>query len=80
MAGLDPSLQGIEAAELPKGAIIGKSKNSFGEESYEICPRPASQKSTSSPSTRCPNRSRRARASIPPACAKKSSRSQATSA
>jgi phosphatidylethanolamine-binding protein (PEBP) family uncharacterized protein len=36
VAGLDPSLEGIEAGKLPKGAITGQ--NSFGKESYSICP------------------------------------------
>jgi phosphatidylethanolamine-binding protein (PEBP) family uncharacterized protein len=36
LAGLDPSLGGIEAARLPSGAIVGK--NSFGNRGYSICP------------------------------------------
>lgn len=36
VAGLDPSLEGIEAAKLPKGAIVGT--NSFGNRGYEVCP------------------------------------------
>jgi phosphatidylethanolamine-binding protein (PEBP) family uncharacterized protein len=36
LAGLDPSLGGIEAARLPSGAILGQ--NSFGERGYSICP------------------------------------------
>jgi phosphatidylethanolamine-binding protein (PEBP) family uncharacterized protein len=35
-AGLDPSLEDIEAGRLPKGAILGT--NSFGKAGYEICP------------------------------------------
>jgi phosphatidylethanolamine-binding protein (PEBP) family uncharacterized protein len=36
VAGIDPSLEGIESGQLPKGAILGK--NSFGKEGYSICP------------------------------------------
>jgi phosphatidylethanolamine-binding protein (PEBP) family uncharacterized protein len=36
VAGLDPALSGIEAAKLPKGAVVGT--NGFGERGYEICP------------------------------------------
>jgi phosphatidylethanolamine-binding protein (PEBP) family uncharacterized protein len=36
VAGLDPSLEGIEAAKLPQGAIVGQ--NSFGKTGYSICP------------------------------------------
>jgi phosphatidylethanolamine-binding protein (PEBP) family uncharacterized protein len=36
VAGLDPGLTGIEAAKLPKGAVVGT--NSFGKRGYEICP------------------------------------------
>jgi phosphatidylethanolamine-binding protein (PEBP) family uncharacterized protein len=36
IAGLDPSLAGIEAGQLPKGAIVGT--NSFAKRGYEICP------------------------------------------
>lgn len=36
VAGLDPSLEGIEAAKLPKGAIVGT--NGFGKRGYSICP------------------------------------------
>lgn len=36
VAGLDPGLTGIEAGELPKGAVVGT--NSFGKRGYEICP------------------------------------------
>jgi phosphatidylethanolamine-binding protein (PEBP) family uncharacterized protein len=36
VAGLDPSLTGIEAGELPKGAILGT--NGFGKRGYSICP------------------------------------------
>ena len=36
VAGLDPSLEGIEAAKLPRGAVSGQ--NSFGKNGYEICP------------------------------------------
>jgi phosphatidylethanolamine-binding protein (PEBP) family uncharacterized protein len=36
VAGLNPSLTGIEAGTLPKGAITGQ--NSFGKAGYSICP------------------------------------------
>jgi phosphatidylethanolamine-binding protein (PEBP) family uncharacterized protein len=36
VAGLDPSLEGIEAGQLPKGAVIGT--NGFGKRGYSICP------------------------------------------
>jgi phosphatidylethanolamine-binding protein (PEBP) family uncharacterized protein len=36
VAGLDPSLEGIKAGKLPKGAVIGT--NGFGRRGYEICP------------------------------------------
>lgn len=36
VAGLDPALAGIEAGQLPKGAIVGT--NSYGKRGYEICP------------------------------------------
>lgn len=36
VAGLDPSLEGIEADKLPAGAITGK--NGFGKNGYSICP------------------------------------------
>jgi phosphatidylethanolamine-binding protein (PEBP) family uncharacterized protein len=36
LAGLDPSLSGIEAGELPRGAIGGT--NGFGDTGYSICP------------------------------------------
>jgi phosphatidylethanolamine-binding protein (PEBP) family uncharacterized protein len=36
LAGLDPGLSGIEAAKLPRGAVVGT--NSFGEVGYSICP------------------------------------------
>ena len=36
VAGLDPSLDGIAAGALPAGAIIGR--NSFGKDSYTLCP------------------------------------------
>jgi phosphatidylethanolamine-binding protein (PEBP) family uncharacterized protein len=36
VAGLDPGLSGIEAGELPKGAILGT--NGFGKRGYSICP------------------------------------------
>ncbi len=36
VAGLDPSLEGIEAGRLPKGAIVGT--NGYGKRGYEICP------------------------------------------
>jgi phosphatidylethanolamine-binding protein (PEBP) family uncharacterized protein len=38
VAGLDPSLSGIEAGRLPSGAIKGT--NSFGTTGYSICPPP----------------------------------------
>jgi phosphatidylethanolamine-binding protein (PEBP) family uncharacterized protein len=36
VAGLDPSLTGIPAGRLPKGAVVGR--NSFGRSGYTICP------------------------------------------
>ena len=36
VAGLNPSLEGLEAGQLPKDAILGR--NSFGKEDYSICP------------------------------------------
>lgn len=36
LSGIDPSLEGIEAAVLPKGAVVGQ--NSFGKTGYSICP------------------------------------------
>jgi len=36
VAGLPPTLQGLEAGELPKGAVQGQ--NSFGKAGYSICP------------------------------------------
>jgi phosphatidylethanolamine-binding protein (PEBP) family uncharacterized protein len=36
VAGLEPSLEGIEAGRLPKGAVVGR--NSFGKVGYSICP------------------------------------------
>jgi len=36
VAGLDPSLDSIEAGELPAGAVEGK--NSFGNRGYSLCP------------------------------------------
>jgi phosphatidylethanolamine-binding protein (PEBP) family uncharacterized protein len=36
VTGLDPGLEGIEAGQLPKGAVVGN--NSFGEVLYSICP------------------------------------------
>lgn len=36
VAGLAPGLTGIEAGELPKGAIVGT--NGFGKRGYSICP------------------------------------------
>lgn len=36
LAGLDPGLTGIEAGQLPKGAITGT--NGFGKRGYSICP------------------------------------------
>jgi phosphatidylethanolamine-binding protein (PEBP) family uncharacterized protein len=40
VAGIDPSLEGIEAGRLPKGAVLGT--NSFGQVGYSICPPPGS--------------------------------------
>jgi len=40
VAGLDPSLEGLEAARLPKGAVVGE--NSFGKNAYSICPQAGS--------------------------------------
>lgn len=36
VAGLDPSLEGLESGRLPKGAVVGK--NSFGHDGYSVCP------------------------------------------
>jgi phosphatidylethanolamine-binding protein (PEBP) family uncharacterized protein len=36
VAGLDPGLEGIEAGQLPKGAVVGT--NGFGKRGYSICP------------------------------------------
>ncbi len=36
VAGLEPSLEGIQSGKLPKGATVGR--NGFGHDSYEICP------------------------------------------
>lgn len=36
VAGIDPSLAGLEAGQLPGGAVMGK--NSFGQNGYSICP------------------------------------------
>jgi phosphatidylethanolamine-binding protein (PEBP) family uncharacterized protein len=36
VAGLEPSLEGLAAGEVPKGAILGK--NGFGKEAYSLCP------------------------------------------
>jgi phosphatidylethanolamine-binding protein (PEBP) family uncharacterized protein len=36
LAGLDPSRTGIEAGELPKGAVVGI--NGFGRAGYSLCP------------------------------------------
>jgi phosphatidylethanolamine-binding protein (PEBP) family uncharacterized protein len=36
VAGLDPGLEGLEAGQLPKGAVVGT--NSFGKRGYSICP------------------------------------------
>lgn len=36
VAGLDPGLTGIDAGELPKGAVVGT--NGFGKRGYSICP------------------------------------------
>lgn len=36
VAGLDPSLEGIQAGQLPKGAVVGT--NGFGKRGYSICP------------------------------------------
>ena len=36
LSGIDPSLEGIEAGVLPRGAVTGK--NSFGKTGYSICP------------------------------------------
>ncbi len=41
VAGLEPSLTGIEAGRLPKGAVVGT--NSFGKRGYSICPRSGSE-------------------------------------
>lgn len=36
VAGLEPTLTGLDSGKLPKGAIVGK--NSFGKTGYSICP------------------------------------------
>lgn len=36
VAGLDPSLEELEAGKLPSGAIVGE--NSFGKRDYSLCP------------------------------------------
>ncbi len=36
VAGIDPSLTGIDSGQLPKGAILGR--NSYGKNGYSICP------------------------------------------
>lgn len=36
VAGIDPSLEGLEADTLPKGAVTGR--NDFGKTGYSICP------------------------------------------
>jgi phosphatidylethanolamine-binding protein (PEBP) family uncharacterized protein len=43
VAGIDPSISGLEAGKLPKGAVVGK--NSFGKVGYSICPPPQSRES-----------------------------------
>jgi phosphatidylethanolamine-binding protein (PEBP) family uncharacterized protein len=40
VTGIDPSLEGIEAGRLPKGAVTGT--NSFDQVGYSICPPPGS--------------------------------------
>jgi phosphatidylethanolamine-binding protein (PEBP) family uncharacterized protein len=41
VAGLDPGLEGIQAGQLPKGAVVGT--NGFGKRGYEICPQGAGE-------------------------------------
>jgi phosphatidylethanolamine-binding protein (PEBP) family uncharacterized protein len=36
VTGLDPSLEGLEAGKLPKGAVVGT--NGFGKAGYSLCP------------------------------------------
>jgi hypothetical protein len=36
VAGLDPSVEGIEAGKLPAAAVVGT--NGFGKRGYEVCP------------------------------------------
>jgi phosphatidylethanolamine-binding protein (PEBP) family uncharacterized protein len=36
VAGLDPELEGLEAGQLPQGAVVGR--NGFGRVGYSICP------------------------------------------
>jgi phosphatidylethanolamine-binding protein (PEBP) family uncharacterized protein len=36
LAGIDPTLEGLEAGRLPQGAVVGQ--NSFGRNGYSICP------------------------------------------
>lgn len=37
MAGVDPSLSGLKAGEVPRGAVLGR--NSAGENTYFVCPK-----------------------------------------
>ena len=41
LAGLPPSLTGVDAGKLPKGAVVGT--NGFGKKGYEICPQGAGE-------------------------------------
>lgn len=36
LAGIDPSSEGIQSGQLPRGAVVGR--NSFGKNGYSICP------------------------------------------
>lgn len=36
VAGLSPSMHGLEAGKLPSGAIVGR--NSYGRDAYSVCP------------------------------------------
>ena len=53
VAGIDPSLEGIEAGELPKGAVVGNQQ--LRQARLLDLPPAAAAKPTCSPSTRCPS-------------------------
>jgi phosphatidylethanolamine-binding protein (PEBP) family uncharacterized protein len=41
VGGISPTLEGIKAGQLPKGAVTGR--NSFGKVGYELCPEGSSE-------------------------------------